>query len=157
MNDIAKPGKRLTGFLLDFVILFLAVLALIPLTGGIDVDAVAAGEPLPRNLVAAAFALGTAYQIVFVAMRGQTPGKIFVRTMVVNETTSNIPSWWQSIVRWFVPAVAASLPGGLSLLWLAVYLWLLMDERSQGLHDKAARTVVVDLDAPRTTSSAESG
>lgn len=139
------------------MILFFAVLVLIPLTGGIDVDAVAAGEPLPRTLVAAAFAVGTAYQVVFVAMRGQTPGKILVRTIVINEATNTIPSWWQAILRWFVPAVAASLPGSLSLLWLAVYLWILMDDRRQGLHDKAARTLVVDLDTTRPGSSAESG
>jgi uncharacterized RDD family membrane protein YckC len=73
---------------------------------------------------------------------GQTPGKKLLGTMVVMQQSGQIPSLVHSTVRWFVPGVWVFLPG-VSIISVVIYGWLLFDTLRRGLHDKAARTVVV--------------
>jgi uncharacterized RDD family membrane protein YckC len=56
--------------------------------------------------------------------------------------TGQIPTLVPSAVRWFVPGVWVFLPG-VSVVSIVIYGWLLFNVYRQGLHDKAARTVVV--------------
>lgn len=90
-------------------------------------------------------AIGAVYEIVLVALRGQTLGKMIVGIRVVRMDTGGSVGWGRSTLRWFVPAATARLPGVLSTLQLLIYLWMVWDPNRQGLHDKAAGTVVVRL------------
>jgi uncharacterized RDD family membrane protein YckC len=143
---IAPPGRRFSGFVVDVAVLVVLTLPLIPLTGGIDLEDVM-DSGLPRNFLLAANILTAAYYILLTGWRGQTLGKMFVHTKVVGEDTGETPVMWQAVVRWVVPYVASSLPGFLSIAGIFVYGWILTDHRKQGLHDKAARTLVVQIGA----------
>jgi uncharacterized RDD family membrane protein YckC len=90
-------------------------------------------------------ALVGAYQIGFIATRGQTPGKMLVSTKVVDAVSYQLPSLTGAVMRFVVPSAAAFIPVGGGLLTMLVYAWLLWDPRRQGLHDKAANTVVIDV------------
>lgn len=139
----AGPGKRLGGFVIDLLILTVLGLALIPLTGVQldDPDTLGTTSVFRfANLV-----LVGVYQIGFVATRGQTPGKMAVSTRVVDAATYQLPSFTGATLRFVVPSAAAFIPVGGGLITMLVYAWLLWDPRRQGLHDKAANTVVIDV------------
>ena len=97
-------------------------------------------------------ALGAIYEIAFIAMKGQTPGKMATRIRVVRAGDlfqpewGRPPSWGRSLVRWGLPFVlgipAYFFPFG-NLLALLCYLSLTWDRDRQGWHDKVASTFVV--------------
>jgi uncharacterized RDD family membrane protein YckC len=115
--------------------------------GKMDMFALARDTDFQDNLVAVvlfAMMVTAIYEIVFVAMRGATPGMSLLGIQVrpVAETTH--PGWGASTLRWlvaFAPVYALGIPG--SLFWLIDCLFPLWDKRNQALHDKAAKTVVV--------------
>lgn len=69
-------------------------------------------------------------------LKQTTPGKAIFRCRIVDAATGAAPSIGQCVLRYlgYLPAI---LPFGLGLLWVAI------DPRRQGWHDKLARTVVV--------------
>lgn len=95
------------------------------------------------------------YYLFFWTLTGQTPGKMLLGIRVVSLDGSGL-SLWQALRR-FV---------GYFLSALAIYvgyLWVLIDNRRQGWHDKLAGTIVVyawdarlgDLMADRIQGSQE--
>jgi uncharacterized RDD family membrane protein YckC len=68
---------------------------------------------------------------------GATPGKIALALRIVDAKTGAPPKTLQLIVRFIAYAVSA-LPLYLGFLWVAV------DRRKQGWHDKIAGTIVVN-------------
>ena len=79
------------------------------------------------------------YEVILIAIRGQTLGKSLMGIRVVGITDGQVPGWARAGVRWLLPAAASLVPPSV----LIVYLWLLWDPRRQGLHDKAAGTLVI--------------
>ena len=77
--------------------------------------------------------------ILFWKYRGATPGKMAIAAKIVDAKSGAAPSTGQCIVRYFAYLVSI-LPLGLGFLWIAI------DRRKQGFHDKIAGTVVVDDD-----------
>jgi uncharacterized RDD family membrane protein YckC len=138
---IAHPGRRLFGFLVDYVILFAVSLPFAVIFLGTewlsDVE-------IPVELSITLQAVSGVYYVVLTAVRGQTLGKMFVRTRVVDIDRGEIPTWAASFIRWAIPAAVGSMPV-IGLAVVVVYAWLLWDPRNQGLHDKAARTLVLDV------------
>ena len=139
-DEIAEPWRRLAGFIVDWAILVLVVLILIA-AFGVDLGAgddlrLPVSVRIVRGLVVGVYYTG------FTMFRGQTPGKMLLDTRVLVERTARTPGLGPSAVRWFVPGVFVFLPG-VSVLFVVIYGWLLLDGRRRGLHDKAARTVVV--------------
>lgn len=92
------------------------------------------------------------YEIAFIAIKGQTPGKMATRIQVVRSDDlfqpewGRPPSWGQSLFRWGLPFVLGLpvyfVPFG-NLLAILCYLSLVWDRDRQGWHDKVARTFVV--------------
>jgi uncharacterized RDD family membrane protein YckC len=68
--------------------------------------------------------------------RNQTPGKIAISAIVLDERTSAPPSIGQQCGR-YLGYFLAVIPFGLGLLWIA------FDPKKQGWHDKLAGTIVV--------------
>ena len=68
-----------------------------------------------------------------------TPGKMVLDMRLVDLKTGGRPSFLQYLIRYFAYFVAL-LPFGLGILWVAV------DKNKQGLHDKLAKTLVVERD-----------
>ena len=142
----ASPGRRLLGAVLDAVVMAVAALVLLSFFG-VSIEQMADGE-IPPGWVLAYLLLFGAYQIGFIGLRGQTPGKIAVRIQVVDSGTGAIPTFQAAAVRWVIVAAASSVPQIGVVVPLVVYGWLLFDPQRQGIHDKAARTVVIDLLLP---------
>jgi uncharacterized RDD family membrane protein YckC len=67
---------------------------------------------------------------------GASPGKLLLGLRIVDEPTGGRPSAWQCIGR-YVVALAGLLCAGIGFLWIAI------DPRHQGWHDKIVRTLVI--------------
>jgi uncharacterized RDD family membrane protein YckC len=65
-----------------------------------------------------------------------TPGKMLISAVIVDAITHQKPTIFQWVVRYF-SYIISLLPCFLGFLWIAV------DRRKQGWHDKLARTVVI--------------
>ena len=139
-DEIAEPWRRLVGFVIDWMILVMIALILVSVLR-IDLGE-GEGLRLPASVLIVQGLVAAAYYIGFTVSRGQTPGKMLIGTRVVMERTGQIPGLRPSAVRWVVPGVFAFLPG-VSVVAAVIYGWLLFDSRRRGLHDKAAKTVVV--------------
>ena len=139
-DEIAEPWRRLVGFVIDWMILVMIALILVSV---LRID-LGPGDALrlPTSVRIVQGLLAAAYYIGFTVSRGQTPGKMLIGTRVVMERTGQVPGLGPSALRWVVPGVFAFLPG-ISVVAAVIYGWLLFDSRRRGLHDKAAKTVVV--------------
>jgi uncharacterized RDD family membrane protein YckC len=67
---------------------------------------------------------------------GATPGKMMLGLRIVDEPTGGRPSAWQCIGRYFMALVALACAG-------IGYVYIAIDPRKQGWHDKIVRTLVV--------------
>lgn len=140
---VASAGKRIAGFIADILILTALAFVLVPLTGS-SFDEADSLDPTSAFSIANLVVLAV-YQVGFIAVLGQTPGKMMVATKVIDVDTQAIPGLSAAMARFALPAAAGFLPGGGSLIAIVIYGWILGDKRNQGLHDKLAHTVVVDL------------
>lgn len=89
--------------------------------------------PLTGTLLAVTFIL--LYHIIFTTVLGQTPGKILMGLRVLTVNGSRV-TFWRAALR-MLGYVIAILP-----LFMG-FLWVLIDDRRQGWHDKIAGTFVV--------------
>lgn len=79
--------------------------------------------------------MGTIF-ILFWVFKNATPGKMVFRAVILDANTLQPPATWQHLVRYFGYFVSL-LPLGLGFVWIG------LDRRKQGWHDKLARTVVI--------------
>ncbi len=95
--------------------------------------------PFANVLVLALMSLP--YHVGFWVWRGQTPGKMALNIKIVRSDGIRIGPGTAIIrfIGWFFTEVLA---------WV-LYLWIAIDARKQGLHDKLAATCVVKL-PPKT-------
>lgn len=151
--ELASAGARLGARILDILIMVVAMVIL----GILGVAALltpSSGDPVIDDeatisltvifsFVALAAVIGFLYEVVMIAVRGQTLGKMMTSIKVVRADNGLGPGWGKSIGRWIIPTVVAFIPAVGGLLSLLVYLSLLWDSARQGWHDKAAGTLVV--------------
>ena len=88
-----------------------------------------AGSLLPDLLIAAII-------VAFWRYQRATPGKMVFGARIVDAKSGSAPSLRQLIIR-YIGYFISTLPFGLGLLWVG------LDPRKQGWHDKMAGTVVV--------------
>jgi uncharacterized RDD family membrane protein YckC len=74
--------------------------------------------------------------IVFWVYKSATPGKLATRLAIVDAKTGEKPSTGQFIGRYFAYYVSI-IPFFLGFIWVGI------DKRKQGFHDKLAGTVVI--------------
>ena len=155
---LASPGTRFTARIADLLILAIvtAILQRV-LESGLDSVAFAAGIVIPA-----------AYETAFIAIKGQTPGKMATRIRIVRASDGAIPGWGASAARWALPSVAAYAsvlawyvwvePTATTSIFLSAILLILLDhastglvyasllwhKRRQGWHDMVARTLVIN-------------
>lgn len=134
---LATPLSRLAARIIDGLILAGILTALVA-AGGIRVERLSTDD-IPTALLGAALLVSFLYETTFIGLRGQTPGKMLSRVRVARLEDGAPPGLGRAFVRWGIPVLCSIVPFGA----LIAYLWLLWDRRRQGLHDKAARTVVV--------------
>jgi uncharacterized RDD family membrane protein YckC len=67
---------------------------------------------------------------------GASPGKLLLGLRIVDEPTRGRPTAWQCIGRYFMALMGLACAG-------VGFLWIAIDRRHQGWHDKIVRTLVV--------------
>jgi uncharacterized RDD family membrane protein YckC len=139
---LASIGQRALGLIIDSFLLALVILPLAYATVQKIIekpdDAV-----VPLWLTAMAAGVGLIYNWALVAMWGQTLGKRIMRIRVVAVDGGRV-GFQQAGIRAIVPTAVQLVPWGVGgVLSIVVYLWAIMDAHRQGLHDKAAGTLVI--------------
>ncbi|WP_425246638.1 RDD family protein [Streptomyces sp. NEAU-NA10] len=145
MPPLADSGKRTLARIIDLVmvgvVVWLLTWAFRVNEYGMGGERVEVGKSLAQSVVAAV--LYVAYDTVMIARTGQTLGKKWLGMRVANLDNGSTPSWQASLVR----ALVLWLPFAFccACLWTAICGgWSFFDKPyKQGLHDKAAKTVVV--------------
>lgn len=87
-------------------------------------------------------------ELVYVAKRGQTPGKEVMKIRVVRDDGQHPPGWTTALTRWLLPGLATALPLALIPVGLALLgLPALFDPQRRTLYDRLAGTSVRPYDA----------
>ena len=89
----------------------------------------------PTALFIYAFIFIVIYNTFFISIAGQTPGKALMGIRVVPLVGGKVSIW-----RAFLRYLGYYLSGGVFFLG---FLWILIDDRRMGWHDKIARTCVI--------------
>lgn len=129
-------GQRLAAFAIDALVLFVVVGPLVFALYGRGYIARPAGGfagfwNFALQVLAPALAV-----ILFWRYCGATPGKIAVSAKIVDARSGGRPGTVRLVARFFA-YIASGLPLFLGFVWIAI------DRRKQGWHDKIAGTVVV--------------
>ncbi|MHC5261314.1 RDD family protein [Streptomyces sp. UC4497] len=145
MPPLADSGKRVLARIIDIILITIVVGLLSWIFGvgqyDIDTDEMDAGKRLAQSLIGAILYVG--YDTIMTARTGQTLGKKWLKLRVANLSDGATPSMQTNLLRavvLWVPAVFCC-----ACIWTAICGgWSFFDKPyKQGLHDKAAKTVVV--------------
>ncbi|MEU8834646.1 MULTISPECIES: RDD family protein [Streptomyces] len=156
MPPLAEPGKRILARLIDFLIISIPLyLISLPFGGAVDMsdnngNGESAGDVFTQTynghqLVWSLIALViyVAYDTYFTHKDGRTIGKRLLKLRVAMLNDGRVPDTSASFLR----AVVLWLPALLCCpcLWWLINIVLMFTDKPyrQGLHDKAAKTVVV--------------
>ena len=129
--------KRVVASLIDVFILLIVVVPLLLAVYGREYLARAQESGLAGfwdfmiQIVMPAVAV-----ILFWKYRGATPGKMAISARIVDADSGAAPSTSRLVARYFAYLVSM-LPLFLGFVWIAI------DRRKQGFHDKIAHTVVI--------------
>ncbi len=161
--NLAEPGKRIIGKIIDWVILtviFIPVWIVI-VAVGVGTTSTTTDQFGNTTGVNSSFGLGgffllaialsaiqVLYEVGFVALRGQTPGAMLMKVKVVRHADGQIPGWGPAFMRW-LPNLVSLVPCLGSFLSLGLWIWALVNLFNNPLRqtpfDLAAKTVVVDV------------
>ena len=133
--------SRLIAFGIDVAIISIALLLIVWLINNVlmlfGLEQIAVMETLSKILLSGLFALlfSASYYVFFWSLAGQTPGKMLMGLKVIS--TRGKPISVNQAVRRVLGYVLSIIS-----LWIG-FLWILVDNRRQGWHDKIAGTLVV--------------
>ena len=143
LGQYAGFVTRMLGFIVNQLILA-AILTLLGLTVNLVLDLFPINEWLGLGelsslivvIIAAVLSLSInlVYNVGFWLLAGQTPGQSVLGVRVVRVNGERI-TFWPAVRRWLGYYVSA-------ILFLG-FLWVLVDNKRQGFHDKMAGTVVI--------------
>ncbi|WP_055696952.1 RDD family protein [Streptomyces silaceus] len=147
MPPLADSGKRVLARIIDMILVGIVVSLLSWLFGtaeyDIDPDKVNTGKSFGQSLLAAV--LYIAYDTFTMSRTGQTLGKKWLGMRVANLSDGATPTLQTALAR----AAVLWLPFAFccACIWTAISGgWSFFDKPyKQGLHDKAAKTVVVSV------------
>ncbi|MBW8792568.1 MAG: RDD family protein [Streptomyces sp.] len=145
MPPLADSGRRTLARIIDMILVGIVVV-LLTLAFGVseyqmDGDRISAGRSFAQSLVAAV--LFVAYDTLLTAKWGQTLGKKWLGMRVANLSDGATPAAQTSLLRALVLWVPFAFC--CACVWTVICGgWSFFDKPyKQGLHDKAAKTVVV--------------
>jgi uncharacterized RDD family membrane protein YckC len=128
-GNLASPGLRIVGGLIDAVILIAVFLI---------VDFVSRGNYFVAGLVNLIALLG--YFGYFLSTRGQTVGMMVFGFKVRDLATGQYPSLGKAALRGFIWWLEVALT--VCIIGAIGWLWQLWDPQRQAIHDKVAGTIV---------------
>ncbi len=130
-SNLASPGLRIVGGLIDVIIL-LVVFAI--------VDAIfkGAGNNSLAGLINLILTLG--YFGYFWSTRGQTVGMMVFGFRVRDKVTGQFPSTGKAVLRGFIWWLEVAFT--ICIIGAIGWLWQLWDPEKQAIHDKVAGTIV---------------
>jgi len=145
--EFAPHGSRILAYLLDSVLLFVLMIALLVLglaAGAGDLQtATDAGEAVSGVTVAVFALLVLAWLIIvfayfpfFWARGGQTPGMRPFGLVIVRDQDGGRIGWGAAWLRLIGMYVASS-------VFYLGFIWIFVDKRRRGWHDLIASTVVI--------------
>ncbi|HVA42948.1 MAG TPA: RDD family protein [Acidimicrobiales bacterium] len=140
---LAAPIRRMGGFLVDQAI-FAVVGGIVLYRAGAGTSP-AIGSPVYDRSALIVYGLELAYELVLLAVMGQTIGCLAVGVKVVRQEDAGLPGWSRAARRVATASLPAVIPVVGLVFLVACYGWMFRDPRRQGLHDKAAGTIVIDV------------
>lgn len=168
--QVASYGKRLLAFLIDGLCLVTSLMLLIQFLGitDLDISKYADSEAMQKAFIEKIISLPHEQQVLLVlgpyiiffilhgyllSQFGQTLGKRLVGLAIVTLNDEK-PPFWPLIAQRYLPQwLVSSIPMLGPLLRLVDVLYIFNNPLNACLHDKLARTKVVDLSQPEVTSS----
>lgn len=132
--DYAGFWQRFAAFVIDWLIVSVISVPLIVLVFGAQYFSL---EPATRAWDLVTTLVVGAAIIAFWRYCGATPGKIAMDIKIVDAKSGGPPSTARLVVR-FLCYFLSALPLYLGFIWIAI------DRRKQGWHDKIAGTVVIE-------------
>jgi uncharacterized RDD family membrane protein YckC len=132
-RDYAGFWPRTLAFLIDWLLVVVISMPVIVLAFGAEYFSL---DPERRAWDLLTLLIVGIAVISFWRYCGATPGKLVLALKVVDAKTGEPPSTGRLVLR-FVCYLLSALPLYLGFLWIAV------DRRKQGWHDKIAGTVVI--------------
>jgi uncharacterized RDD family membrane protein YckC len=138
---LAPISRRIGGFILDQLIVACPAIVVIIALGFTPNDSVTSRSVLIFDISLTSMAF--VYQTIMVALLGRTVGKIALGTRVVRTVDGLRPGWSEAAMRALVPLAFGAIPKIGVFLGMMVYSLALWTPLRQGLHDKAAGTLVV--------------
>jgi uncharacterized RDD family membrane protein YckC len=145
MPPLADSGKRTLARIIDMILVGIVVWLLTWAFGvreyAVNGDRMEVGRSVAQSVIAAV--LYVAYDTFMITTSGQTLGKKWLRMRVANLDDGATPAVQTSLIRALVLWVPFAFC--CACVWTAVCGgWSFFDKPyKQGLHDKAAKTVVV--------------
>jgi len=134
--DCVGLWERFLAFAVDTLILFIVLVPLVLAVYGRDYLARSAGGYAGFWDFALQVVLPAAATVVFWRLFGATPGKMAIGAKVVDARSRGAPSTGRLVGRYFAYLISAA-PLFLGFVWIAI------DRRKQGWHDKIAGTLVI--------------
>jgi uncharacterized RDD family membrane protein YckC len=153
-DEVAQPAvpaglilapilRRVFGLLLDQILVALPVVVVVIAVGFRPDDTVTSESLVVFNIAVTGVAF--VYETLMIALLGRTVGKIAFGTKVVRMLDGGRPDWFQATMRALVPLSLSAIPRVGVVLGVLVYSLALWNPLRQGLHDKAAGTLVVRI------------
>ncbi len=145
---MASLGRRIGGWMIDELVI------LVPVVAGAVVFGLRPGDEISDTAVfgigLATVAVSLVYYVLMVGLLARTVGKLAVGTRIVRSDDGGQPGWGASALRALVPLAFGAIPQVGFLLALGVFGVAVFSPLRQGLHDRAAATLVVLHTATRT-------
>jgi uncharacterized RDD family membrane protein YckC len=156
-DEVAQPAvpagltlapiiRRFAGLLLDQILVALPAVVVVLALGFTPSDEVTSKSLLMFNIGVTSVAF--VYETVMIARLGRTVGKIAFGTRVVRLVDGGRPGWSDATMRAIVPLSLGAIPKVGVFLGVLVYSLAMWNPLRQGLHDKAAGTLVVRNSTP---------
>lgn len=154
-ENLANPWKRILARIVDglifAVVLVPLYVAVIAGSGTTSSETFETGDGLALGGFFLIFLIATVgqvlYEVGFIAVKGQTPGKMLLKVRVVRADDHQIPGWGPAFMRW-LPNLVGVIPFVGSCLSFALLIWALVNlfanARRQTPFDLLAKTVVIE-------------
>ena len=138
---LASFGRRIIGIVVDQTVITAPVFAVFYALGFTLNDAITEGRAVWFSV--ALTALGLTYETIGIWLWGRTIGKLLTRTRAVSVIDGGGLGFQRAFQRSLVPTALSAIPQIGPLLGIAVYVYAFFDPLRQGVHDKAAGSIVV--------------